>query len=55
MQGLRTRLAPIRGIPTKGGKMEDPNADLAEIFDTIENLPSLPGNMLKEMLGWDKK
>lgn len=36
MDGVRRKLAPIRGIPTKGGGMQDPNADLVEIFDTIE-------------------
>ena len=36
---IRARLAPIRGIPTKGGKLEDPNQDLLDIFDTIESGP----------------
>jgi protein-histidine N-methyltransferase len=36
---IRARLAPIRGIPTKGGKLEDPNEDLLDIFDTIESGP----------------
>ncbi len=33
------RLAPIRGIPTKAGQMQDPNSDLREIFDAIEAIP----------------
>lgn len=36
---VRRRLAPIRGIPTKTGGLKDPNADLAEIFETIEEGP----------------
>uniref|UniRef100_A0A7R9T8R0 Rubisco LSMT substrate-binding domain-containing protein n=1 Tax=Prasinoderma coloniale TaxID=156133 RepID=A0A7R9T8R0_9VIRI len=39
MTGVRTRLAPIRGVPTKGGGMQDPNADLAEMFESFEQLP----------------
>jgi hypothetical protein len=33
------RLAPIRGIPTKKG-LQDPNQDLLEVFETLENIPS---------------
>ena len=48
---VRKRLAPIRGIPTKQG-LEDPNADLLEIFDAIENLPNKPKQMFDEFRAW---
>ena len=48
---VRRRLAPIRGIPTKQG-MEDPNADLIEIFDAIENLPNKPKQMFDDFRKW---
>jgi histone-lysine N-methyltransferase SETD3 len=31
MDAVRRRLAPIRGIPTKSGGMQDPNADIKEV------------------------
>lgn len=46
------RLAPIRGIPTKSGDMADPNADLREVFDTIEALPSLPSKLVGGLMSW---
>jgi len=49
MTAVRKRLAPIRGIPTKSGVLEDPNADLLEIFDTIENGPK---RIVDGFLGW---
>eukprot|EP01023_Acetabularia_acetabulum_P050476 TRINITY_DN5467_c0_g2_i1.p1 TRINITY_DN5467_c0_g2~~TRINITY_DN5467_c0_g2_i1.p1 ORF type:complete len:478 (-),score=78.38 TRINITY_DN5467_c0_g2_i1:17-1450(-) len=55
MDAVRRRLAPIRGIPTKSGKMADPNQDLQEIFDTIENLPQKPKEIIDNIFGWDKK
>ena len=48
---MRRRLAPIPGIPTKQG-LEDPNADLLEIFDAIENLPNKPKQMFDEFRKW---
>ena len=48
---VRKRLAPIRGIPTKQG-LEDPNADLLEIFETIENLPNAPKRMFNNFKKW---
>ena len=48
---VRKRLAPIRGIPTKQG-LEDPNADLMEIFDAIENLPNKPKEMFNNFKKW---
>ena len=48
---VRRRLAPIRGIPTKQG-MEDPNADLIEIFDALENLPNKPKQMFDNFRKW---
>lgn len=52
MAAVRKRLAPIRGIPTKKG-MQRQDADLFEIFESLENLPSAPMAMLRDMLGWD--
>ena len=52
MDGVRTRLAPIRGIPTKSGGMADPNADLIEIFEAVENIPKAPANLVKGLKAW---
>ena len=52
MDGVRTRLAPIRGIPTKSGGMQDPNADLIEIFETIESIPTAPKKILEGIKSW---
>ena len=59
MDGVRRRLAPIRGIPTKAGGLQDPNADFKEMFDSLEALPSAPrrfmdgvGRWLRWGLGW---
>ncbi|KAK3233034.1 hypothetical protein CYMTET_56650 [Cymbomonas tetramitiformis] len=51
MKAVRKRLAPIRGIPTKQG-MEAPNADIVEIFDTIEAIPEMPKQMWKSFSSW---
>ncbi|CAG9467763.1 unnamed protein product [Pedinophyceae sp. YPF-701] len=52
MDGVRRKLAPIRGIPTKDGRMEDPNADLLEIFETLEKIPQVPGQLVKGLVSW---
>ena len=52
MDGVRTRLAPIRGIPTKSGGLQDPNADLVEIFTAIEELPQAPGRLVDGFKSW---
>lgn len=52
--GLRRRLAPIRGKPTKGGRMEAPNADITEIFEQLEGWRDAPRNALNNLLGWDE-
>ncbi len=52
MDGVRTRLAPIRGIPTKSGGLQDPNADLVEIFTAIEELPQAPGKLMDGFKSW---
>jgi len=52
MSAVRRRLAPIRGIPTKSGKMEDPNADLLEIFDTLEAIPNAPKKAIEGFMSW---
>lgn len=49
---IRTRLAPIRGVPTKSGKMVDPNSDLLEIFETFENLPNAPKKLWGSLTRW---
>lgn len=51
---VRNRLAPIRGVPTKSGKMEDPNRDLIELFDSIESIPQAPQKLLDEFVRWAK-
>ena len=32
--------------------MEDPNADLAEVFETLESLPSAPKRLLDGLGRW---
>jgi protein-histidine N-methyltransferase len=49
---VRTRLAPIRGIPTKSGKLENPNQDLLEIFEAVEGLGSAPQKVWSSFSGW---
>ena len=53
MAAVRRRLAPIRGIPTKSGRMDAPNSDILEIFDQLENLNKAPRAMFNSMFGWD--
>lgn len=52
MTGIRKRLAPIRGIPTKSGGLEDPNADLLEVFETIESIPKAPLKLFEGLASW---
>lgn len=52
MDAVRRKLAPVRGIPTKSGGMQDPNADLKEIFDAIEAIPAAPGKILDGFKRW---
>ena len=54
MDGVRRRLAPIRGIPTKAGTLQDPNADFKEIFDTIEAIPSAPKRLWDSLAAWGR-
>ncbi|KAG6540958.1 hypothetical protein Mapa_017679 [Marchantia paleacea] len=49
MSALRNRLAPIRGIPVKGGGLKDPNADLLEMFDMAEQIASAPSKFLSNI------
>jgi len=51
---VRRRLAPIRGVPTKGGGMRDPNSDLREIFEALEGIPSAPARALDTVRRWSK-
>lgn len=51
---VRRRLAPIRGIPTKSGGMQDPNSDLREIFEALEGIPSAPARALDTVRRWAK-
>ncbi|KAF5827149.1 Rubisco LSMT substrate-binding-domain-containing protein, partial [Dunaliella salina] len=41
MDGVRNKLAPIRGIPTKQG-LQNPNQDLLDIFAFWDSVPRLP-------------
>jgi histone-lysine N-methyltransferase SETD3 len=52
MNAVRIKLAPIRGIPTKGGGMQDPNSDLKEIFDVIESIPAAPAKLFDNIKRW---
>lgn len=52
MDAVRRRLAPIRGIPTKSGKMADPNADIKEVFDLIEEIPKAPAKLVDNIKRW---
>jgi len=52
MEAVRNRLAPIRGIPTKSGGMQDPNSDLKEIFDAIEAIPNAPKKLVEGFMSW---
>ena len=54
MVAVRRRLAPIRGIPTKSGRMDTPNSDILEIFEQLENLNKAPRAMFNSMFGWDE-
>lgn len=51
MDNVRARLAPIRGIPTKKG-LESPNQDLLDIFESVEELPQKPKQLLDGFLSW---
>lgn len=51
MDAVRQRLAPIRGIPTKQG-MTDPNQDIKDVFNFIEDLPKQPKKLLDGFIGW---
>jgi hypothetical protein len=52
MDAVRRKLAPIRGIPTKSGGMQDPNQDLKEIFDAIEGIPAAPAKLFDNIKRW---
>eukprot|EP00892_Ulva_mutabilis_P004342 jgi/Ulvmu1/227/UM001_0231.1 len=49
---VRQRLAPIRGIPTKSGTLEDPNQDLLDIFESVEGIGSAPQKLWKSFSRW---
>lgn len=51
MDSVRRRLAPIRGIPTKKG-LQDPNQDLLEVFETLENIPNAPKKIFDGFASW---
>ena len=52
MDGVRRRLAPIRGIPTKSGGLQDPNADFKEMFDVFESIPTAPKRFFDGLASW---
>ncbi len=43
-----------RGIPTKAGGLQDPNADFNEIFETLESIPNVPKKIVDGFLSWAK-
>lgn len=51
MDNVRAQLAPIRGIPTKRG-LEKPNQELLDIFQTVEELPQKPKQILDGFMSW---
>lgn len=51
MMSIREKLAPIRGVPTKSGEIKDPNADLHEIFETLENPLRKPREVFRSLFG----
>lgn len=53
MASLRNRLAPIRGVPSKGGQMQDPNSDIKELFEVMEKGLSAPRKFFSQI--FDKK
>lgn len=50
MAALRSRLAPIRGIPTKGGSMKDQHSDIKEMFGVVEQVASAPQKFLSNLM-----
>jgi len=54
LQALRTRRQAFSGVPTKGGKLVDPNADLNEVFDVMFNPLGKIVDTIQYTLGWDK-
>ncbi|KAG1670765.1 hypothetical protein FOA52_013992 [Chlamydomonas sp. UWO 241] len=54
MDAVRTKLAPVRGIPTKSGTFKDANSDLVEIFDALESIPAAPAALVNSFLSWAK-
>lgn len=50
---IRTSTNPPRRLPLSLQQgFQDPNADIIEVFDTIESLPSAPKKLLDGLLGW---
>lgn len=50
MAALRNRLTPIRGIPTKGGSLKDPNSDIKDMFNVMEQVASAPQKFLSNFM-----
>lgn len=50
MSALRSRLAPIRGVPTKGGSMKDRNSDIKEMFGVMEQVASAPQKFISNIM-----
>lgn len=50
MAALRQRLAPIRGVPAKGGSLKDPNSDIKDMFDVMEQVASAPQKFLSNFI-----
>ncbi|KAI5069526.1 hypothetical protein GOP47_0015827 [Adiantum capillus-veneris] len=50
MSALRNRLAPIRGVPTKGGAMKDRHSDIKEMFGVMEDVASAPRKFMSNFM-----
>lgn len=53
MDNVRSRLAPIRGIPTKSG-LSNPNQEILDAFQAMEDLPQKPKEILDGFMSWAK-
>jgi hypothetical protein len=49
---LSNALNPLDPLYVQSGGMQDPNADFAEIFETLESLPSAPKKLLDGFGRW---
>ncbi|MCO5568958.1 hypothetical protein L7F22_022661 [Adiantum nelumboides] len=50
MSALRSRLATVRGVPTKGGSMKERHSDIKEMFGVMEDVASVPGKFISNFM-----